>query len=134
MRISDWSSDVCSSDLSPEQPNRAERLINVRIRPVPVDRTLLEGCAHSGDGRFGQWVCGNYTASPLAFRESEGRPAVLHDPRDRPAAFASLALARKSDGEGKSVYIRVDIGGRRISKKQTYNNKKKRAEVHTHKN
>src|SRR3546814_630523 len=93
MRISDWSSDVCSSDLSPEQPNRAERLINVRIRPVPVDRTLLEGCAHSGDGRFGQWVCGNYTASPLAFRASEGRPAALHDPRDRPAAFASLALA-----------------------------------------
>src|SRR3546814_9126285 len=93
MRISDWSSDVCSSDLSPEQPNRAERLINVRIRPVPVDRTLLEGCAHSGDGRFGQWVCGNYTASPLAFRAREGRPAALHDPRDRPAAFASLALA-----------------------------------------
>src|SRR3546814_13883594 len=66
---------------SPEQPNRAERRINVRIRPVPVDRTLLEGCAHSGDGRFGQWVCGNYTASPLAFRASEGRPAALHEDR-----------------------------------------------------
>src|SRR3546814_17830454 len=63
------------------------------MRPVPDARTLLEGCAHSDEGRFGQWLCGQYPALSLAFWAKEGRPARLHDPRDRAAAFASLALA-----------------------------------------
>src|SRR3546814_21155280 len=67
MRISDWSSDVCSSDLPTrrDQPSRPAR------------------------GRAG-----------------------------RPAPTPRRAADRKSVVEGKSVSVRVDLGGRRIIKKK----------------
>src|SRR3546814_17574959 len=63
------------------------------MRPVPDARTLLEGCAHSDEGRFGHWLCGQYPALSLAFWAKDGRPARLHDQRGRAAAIASLTLA-----------------------------------------
>src|SRR3546814_20438458 len=80
MRISDWSSDVCSSDLSPE--SSAER-----------------------EGAVGF-----------------GSPAIAVPP---PKPIEKAGIARKSVVEGKSVAVRVDLGGRRIIKKkknQTYSN------------
>src|SRR3546814_14896749 len=71
MRISDWSSDVCSSDLHAE--------------PMSLDDAL----------RLAE------TRAP----ELQAREAGLED--------------RKSVVEGKSVSVRVDLGGRRIIKKQT---------------
>src|SRR3546814_21114652 len=54
MRISDWSSDVCSSDLSPSAPARARRreprrtLLGVSTEPIDVIR---EFCAAFGKGQ-----------------------------------------------------------------------------------
>src|SRR3546814_16224630 len=36
MRISDWSSDVCSSDLEQEQPDRLQRL-DCGVRKAPIE-------------------------------------------------------------------------------------------------
>src|SRR3546814_13106003 len=49
----------------------------------------------------------------LAFAE-----AARADPRRLPAARLEIARDRKSVVEGKSVSVRVDLGGRRIIKKK----------------
>src|SRR3546814_12811542 len=98
MRISDWSSDVCSSDL-------------------PRDYPLAEGAGEVGD--LFTW------------------PAVVEDRNITgyhsiavPGHVAGMGLAwerygsidRKSVVEGKSVSVRVDLGGRRtITKKNAQN-------------
>src|SRR3546814_7101248 len=76
LRISDWSSDVCSSD----RPARCPFLR--REVPGPLD------------------VCG----------EGEPLPGSPRDP---------VGQDRKSVVQGKSVSVRVDLGGRRIIKKKT---------------
>src|SRR3546814_11100269 len=74
MRISDWSSDVCSSDLARIAASRTWR-----------------GVSKSG--------------SPAA-SETMSRPSRC------------MSADRKSVVEGKSVSVSVDLGGRRIIKKQ----------------
>src|SRR3546814_11975533 len=84
MRISDWSSDVCSSDLS--RPSR-----------LWCPESALKGvakCLHDRDVRV-----------PLIERNRK---------RAQPA---DLRVDRKSAVYGKSVSVRVAIGGRRIIKK-----------------
>src|SRR3546814_11351148 len=97
MRISDWSSDVCSSDLgrrvaAPRIGDRRDRLVD-RARYVERDdpRPML------GAG------------------EPFGALRVGDDQR---------RLDRKSVVAGKSVSVRVDLGGRRIIKKQKSSNTK----------
>src|SRR3546814_20124282 len=109
MRISDWSSDVCSSDLlgdvvaalhraavveEDEWPSgmRAERAQQIADRQVPPK-------GGSGGGSEGG-------------RGGGGR--VRHV-----ALGKGRHLDRKSVVEGKSVSVRVDLGGRRIIKKKT---------------
>src|SRR3546814_3623148 len=41
MRISDWSSDVCSSDLSSPR-------LRLELPPVRLDAETIEGCEHPG--------------------------------------------------------------------------------------
>src|SRR3546814_13534024 len=96
MRISDWSSDVCSSDLP------AARSLGLRHR-LP------------GEGRAGG----------LQARPRDGR---LTD-RDGKPIRAGLTGDRKSVVEGKSVSVRVDLGGRRIIQKK---NKKTSMHIQTH--
>src|SRR3546814_16932642 len=83
MRISDWSSDVCSSDLL--LPDRA-------------------------DGRGG------------AAHQAAVRPALCRGGGDRRRADDALCAVRRQDRKsvvsGKSVSVRVDLGGRRIIKKK----------------
>src|SRR3546814_2490885 len=93
MRISDWSSDVCSSDLDTD----------ITALGAQVDD------AHLFDGL------------------DEGIGTAVHDRH-----FAGIHLDddivdaecvkgdRKSVVEGKSVSVRVDLGGRRIIKKTRY--------------
>src|SRR3546814_14890213 len=104
MRISDWSSDVCSSDLvegraerggeTAPDPARPARALSGR-RPRRVDP--------GGSDRRGPGLPWN-GARRLAPRKRQDRKSVV---------------------EGKSVSVRVDFGGRRIIK-----NKR---DKHTHK-
>src|SRR3546814_10960071 len=109
MRISDWSSDVCSSDLAP-QP-----VAGLLAVPVPA-----------GDLPVGLAATRDAAGTCLALPRAAKRP---HRPDDRPAATGG---DRKSVGKGKSVSVRVDIGGRRILKKKHHANKKQKSEKIIH--
>src|SRR3546814_11677641 len=97
MRISDWSSDVCSSDLLALA--RAAR----RRAPVPAPREPARArppARGSGPPRHG-------------WHRTRSMPASNH-----PARRTTDARHRKSVVTGKSVSVRVDLGGRRINKKK----------------
>src|SRR3546814_16740288 len=106
MRISDWSSDVCSSDLSVDvDRKRAGEAVGAgrmddgerqdQHRDGRADRrNQNEAEHHAGDG--GESV------------EETDEPTV--EPADR-----------KGVGKGKSVAVRVDRGGRRIHTKNKSN-------------
>src|SRR3546814_13082288 len=106
MRISDWSSDVCSSDLYARAP----------IEPCPA------GSRPTWFGSMRQGV------DNLAFGNDAGVAGVtpLRDFRTQRCKVGQLAIDfrdvdrrdRKSVVEGKSVSVRVDLGGRRIIKKK----------------
>src|SRR3546814_12830158 len=101
MRISDWSSDVCSSDLVGQAIVLAEQQGVERVG-VGGDRGQLRV-----DG-------GGHVVVELG----EGGQALAQLGL---AAVAGLDGDRKSVVEGKSVSVRVDLGGRRIIKKKRYN-------------
>src|SRR3546814_12525416 len=96
MRISDWSSDVCSSDLD------SGRI--PWIPPLPVGAwfpwVAVAGIADGAPGVTSTWV------------DSPPRPA-WHRPTAHPAA------ERKSVAQGTRVSVRVDVGGLRIMQKYT---------------
>src|SRR3546814_14039646 len=111
MRISDWSSDVCSSDL------------HCRVGPGgPAGGTSAGGGAGLPGGR---------TARADRRRQARGdrrhadrrpqRPDNLAGGR-RNLAFTVRperpAADRQSGVEGKSVSVRLDLGGRRVLKKK----------------
>src|SRR3546814_15642546 len=92
MRISDWSSDVCSSDL---------KLLDIGQQG---DDIVLVTRRH-GHGNGGR------------IERLGGGPAeILVDRLGHPGGGRA---DRKSVVYGKSVSVRVDPGGRRILKKQT---------------
>src|SRR3546814_14489840 len=105
MRISDWSSDVCSSDLR-SSPSTFKR---VRIVNMSADSTVL---VVSG-GRRCCIDCRRVTANQ-SVKQSIHTFKVSHTH----GAKASSTLDRKSVVSGKSVSVRVDLGGRRIIKKK----------------
>src|SRR3546814_19414451 len=93
MRISDWSSDVCSSDLA-----------EIKSRGYPI------GILSNGDAAMLQAMASR-VATPFdnvfsseAAGFSKPHPSVYQE--------------RKSVVEGQSVSVRVDLGGRRINKKK----------------
>src|SRR3546814_11981061 len=106
MRISDWSSDVCSSDLSPtaRPPEGAPpwTILFANLRAVSVK--MPRRCAA--------------TISPTA-------------------AAKAIKIGRASC-RGKSVSVRVDLGGRRIIKKkkteEEYHMLNTNESSHTHNN
>src|SRR3546814_16174751 len=110
MRISDWSSDVCSSDLGRDLPRHLLRA--ARRHGAGAERRrhrhqlLLEVFLHD---RLAARLDG--AAGGAAAPGRMPRPELLH-------------LDRKSVVEGKRVSVSVDLGGRRIiKKKQTKKNK-----------
>src|SRR3546814_11547104 len=136
MRISDWSSDVCSSDL---------RVIEAFIDAIWAESGLaqqsldsyrrdLEGYARWRDGAQGGLAGADRAGlfEYLAWRTRHG-----WSPRSNARLLSALRAffghrvrqgQRKDDqigrasGRGKSVSVRVDLGGRRIIKKK--NNQK----------
>src|SRR3546814_11434292 len=97
MRISDWSSDVCSSDLGGDQ--RAARR--------PLDR----------DGRD---RAGVRAVQPAALRGEAGcsEDCVSLKARTGSPSSSTASRDRKSVVKGKSVSVRVNLGGRRVIKKK----------------
>src|SRR3546814_18033746 len=98
MRISDWSSDVCSSDLCTGVGLRRQAVGERRpVGKAGAERLLVVKVLMK---------LGHHEQS---LRGDQARLAnVLREITDR-----------KSVGEGKSVLVRVDLGGRRINKKKT---------------
>src|SRR3546814_7771072 len=85
MRISDWSSDVCSSDLLMHDG-----------RAQTIDAAIM---LHGGEA-----LVSKQKYQSLSAQEKEKLIKFLE------------SLDRKSVVSGKSVSVRVDIGGRRIIK------------------
>src|SRR3546814_13430296 len=108
MRISDWSSDVCSSDLAAGDPNGDAQAFMER---QPVLQALTD------DQLAGRFTQPDGPAAHLPQRHA----------RVRDVQFCAVGLQdRKSVVEGKSVSVRVDLGGRRsIKKKHTRISNKK---------
>src|SRR3546814_17421261 len=98
MRISDWSSDVCSSDL----PQESVTAQPVGTAPVP----------HAAPP--GQVDVAAPQSPPPAVTPPGAVPAPLAPP-------APIAADRKSVVSGKSVSVRSDPGGRRHIKKKRIN-------------
>src|SRR3546814_15327928 len=98
MRISDWSSDVCSSDLF--RPNGGGQCDN---------GSRWDQCAERRPWRLYRFHSDD---RPVRASEAGNAAAQCHGARDR-----------KSVVWGKSVSVRVDLGGRRIIKKKKQQNK-----------
>src|SRR3546814_20750618 len=99
MRISDWSSDVCSSDLDRLLGDLAQRDHRIFIA-IAIERQI--GAARD---------------LPRTPRGEQHEIEPVGDFVD--AIFDRDARQdRKSVVEGKSVSVRVDLGGRRIIKKK----------------
>src|SRR3546814_13467944 len=100
MRISDWSSDVCSSDL----------LVDSADDAIPLKLEQLVPDGRVADARRG-------LDNPLLVQLVAQIPEQLVEHlkiKQRRWAMAD----RKSVVSGKSVSVRVDLGGRRIIKKK----------------
>src|SRR3546814_15776557 len=106
MRISDWSSDVCSSDLI-AAANAVQDRQRRALRHAAKRKRLRPG----GD----EEVAATRRGQPPAHFNSAKAIAVGLYPGP---ATRSPALDRKSVVSGKSVSVRVDLGGPRILQKK----------------
>src|SRR3546814_20701770 len=129
MRISDWSSDVCSSDLRPRQLHIAAGRLNRPHRPHRVRRYGADMAGKKPGGRPLSPHLGLYKWAPsmavsIFHRVSGDGLAIVGGlmflwwPGALAAGPDAYAADRKSVGEGKSVSVRVDPGGRRVIKKK----------------
>src|SRR3546814_19544035 len=100
MRISDWSSDVCSSDL-PARAGRPSTRDDAPARPDAI--------ADRAENRRSRSPA---AARPLHHRHAARATAIAAQATNSPA------VERKGVWSGKSVSGRVDIGGSRIIKKK----------------
>src|SRR3546814_15365369 len=112
MRISDWSSDVCSSDLP-----------GTGGRPSTVLRQLhrrLETAAHERHRRAqpDQRSQRHLEAELQGFDDDRQPDGRKHPDPGQGHPAATVLHKRKSDVEGTSVSVGVDLGGRRIIKKK----------------
>src|SRR3546814_15144379 len=98
MRISDWSSDVCSSDLSAVRCSKSR--IAMPATKIVASSTLMTLNAPRME---------NTTAGALRMMLPTP-PPMLTSSEDM--------VDRTSVAEGTSVSVRVDLGGRRILTKQ----------------
>src|SRR3546814_15304325 len=103
MRISDWSSDVCSSDLLPRAHDPDRPAAHVESQQAFQREIAL------ADPRI--------SAMDLAVERQHQRHAVFGDGMGRIGGHPG-DRDRKTVVEGKSVSVRVDRGGRRFIKKK----------------
>src|SRR3546814_5619762 len=120
--ISDWSSDVCSSDL----------LALARTREEGVVRRRQAALLARQDAYMRQVVDASFDAIVTVDRKARivtanaGATQLFGAPADALIGTGIGELLegdRKSVVEGKSVSVRVDLGGRRIIKKKNNDTK-----------
>src|SRR3546814_13738688 len=104
MRISDWSSDVCSSDLIFVKPFSAGLRTNLVIT---TDKRV-----------YHIELASRATGAMAALSWTYPQDDLVALRREQDAAASAVPIDRQSVGEGKSVSVRVDHGGRRILKKK----------------
>src|SRR3546814_18663916 len=105
MRISDWSSDVCSSDLVAGFDVGG----NLRVDLVGAQERPVHDRHHAGGGAV------HRAAGVQLLEVAGGEPRRLGE-------RARGGGDRKSVVSGKSVSVRVDLGGSRIIKKKNNKN------------
>src|SRR3546814_14895151 len=114
MRISDWSSDVCSSDL---------RLEQVLFRHRPVGIAADRPRAYLRPGRRSHPDLVDYGPPVPLVRYLATRRQYRYDDRDLPNGFPDPEHAepRRSEGvvAGTGVYSSVVYGGRLLIQKKT---------------
>src|SRR3546814_12974902 len=108
VRISDWSSDVCSSDLPPARRSAP----GVRVARAAVPRKLATLTPPAGEER----MC-HAGAASTARESASGRWSTVE--------FGSMAIVlanphRKTVGQGQRVAVRADLGDRRTITKQIH--------------
>src|SRR3546814_12070294 len=123
MRISDWSSDVCSSDLG--GPGAS---VYATAKGALMTYTRAMAKELGPQGIRVNAVCPGLIGTSFhdIFSKPEGRAATAGNtplrreghPDEVADTIVYLASARKSVVSGKSVSGRVDLGGRRTIKKK----------------
>src|SRR3546814_20667186 len=111
MRISDWSSDVCSSDLCPYQS----------LDRAPVDRMTINATAEIEQACKGSaLLAGTDDFLDRGLPGALDRPqAIAHGARRSPLLGVLVGhRVRTSGGEGKSGAVRIGTGRGRRSKKR----------------
>src|SRR3546814_14851490 len=116
MRIRDWSSDVCSSDLKvPPIKASSNRIEHENRRLVFLRHARLH--LHADPNVFGSHAF-DPAHQPWPFVEVYQRDMIGRGRRFAADDGDRIDGDRKSVVEGKSVAVRVGLGGRRIIKKK----------------
>src|SRR3546814_16244977 len=113
MRISDWSSDVCSSDLSLVCTSVTEKGL-IDFRNINRERIMISRISRHSTAVF---------EAILIFYRSSLSGSIDHIPDAAVSVILFIqegcaAVDRKSVVQGKSVHVRVDLGVSRILKKK----------------
>src|SRR3546814_20475157 len=127
MRISDWSSDVCSSDLV-ELRQRLQGPVVLQAAAQAGDQGI-EARPAAGGGQGAAGVIGDELGPEGPGRLDEGRnvsgsmiPPLCRASGGRAGEFRDAGHAENVAGQrdvlGKGVSIRCDIGGSRFIKKK----------------
>src|SRR3546814_15834986 len=124
MRISDWSSDVCSSDLVDVGGHGAPPVFwcsrsSAFILAISRRRRT---CARRRRSKFSSEIGLPSITSPAAIHATQVSNRIASKPvRGAPSTArgrrASACIERQSVVEGKRVAARMDLGGRRVNKK-----------------
>src|SRR3546814_16614366 len=130
MRISDWSSDVCSSDLKRNGVAYGRGVIqqHFRVEPLPYGHELPDHCAAEYRAQGAQRVDVSRHIRAFAGVHDAGTQEQQRD--DSHGLAEGLQRLRQHELRseerrvGKECVVRVDLGGRRIIKKKK--KKKKR--------
>src|SRR3546814_10925855 len=126
MRISDWSSDVCSSDLELVDGRQQQAIAGGPAVEVQHRGGSDLGIGHAAAGREEPVVAELVLATGTP-RRAQDRQLALTGPYvagaperapDREHAAQHLGTDRHGVVYGKSGSVRVDIGGRRSIKKK----------------
>src|SRR3546814_12087477 len=111
MRISDWSSDVCSSDLRRGRVLLLER--HTQGNPIPLDRPCSLPVQSAGVNAV------IVPPVPSQSRSKDTWSPILPHVSSAGGASKDIVIAdRKSRVRGQSASVRIHIGGRRGNKKK----------------